>query len=100
VGRRRLDFVPAGDADHVRGVRALAGPADLERALRGRGRSRRARLAGRHHVAERWILVTVRRLFAVRLTHHLRRVGRGRKSRPLEPKSCYTQWMVSQRGPY
>ncbi len=94
LGRRRLDFVPAGDADHVRSFRALAGPADLECALRGRGRSRRTRLAGRHHVAEGWILVTVRRLFAVRLARHRRRVGGGREPGPPNPKSCYTCWMV------
>ena len=94
VGLRRLEFVPAGDADHVRGVRALAGRADLERALRGGGRSRRARLAGRHHVAERWILGTGRRLFAVRLARHRPRVGRGREPGPLDPKSCYACWMV------
>ena len=60
-----LTFVPARDADHGRGVRALAGRADLECALRGGGRSRRARLAGRHHLAQRWILGTGRRLFAL-----------------------------------
>ena len=47
-----LSFVPAGDADHVRGVRALAGGADLERALYGGRRSGRARSAGRHHLAQ------------------------------------------------
>src|SRR4029077_1100885 len=34
MGRLRVDFVPARDAYHGRGVWALAGPADLERALR------------------------------------------------------------------
>ena len=43
VGLRRVDLVPARDADHGRDVRALAGRADLERALRGGRRSRRAR---------------------------------------------------------
>ena len=72
MGRLRVDFVPTRDADHVRGVWALAGPADLERALRRRGRCRRARLAGRHHLAERRILGTGRRLFALRLARHRR----------------------------
>jgi hypothetical protein len=94
MGRRRVDFVPARHADHGRDVRALARRADLERALRGGGRSRRPRLAGRHHVAERWILGTGRRLFAVRLAHHRPRVGRGREPGPLDPKSCYACWMV------
>jgi len=67
MDRLRVDFVPARDAYHGRGVWALAGPADLERALRGRVRRRRARLARRHHLAERRILGTGRRLFALRL---------------------------------
>src|SRR6266851_8973642 len=94
VGRRRVDFVPARDADHGRDVRALAGRADLERALRGGGRSRRARLAGRHHVAEQWILGTGRRLFTVRLAHHRGRVGPGREPDPLDPKSYYACGLV------
>ena len=94
VGQRRVEFVSARDADHVGGVRALAGQADLERALRGGSRSRRARLAGRHHVAERRILGTGRRLFAVRLAHHRPRVGPGREPGPPDPKSCDACWMV------
>ena len=50
LGLRRDDLVPARDADHVGSVRALAGRLDLERAVRGGGRRRRARPAGRHHV--------------------------------------------------
>ena len=65
-----------------------------KQALRGGGCSRRARLAGRHHVAERWILGSGRRLFAVRLARHRPRVGPGREPGPLDPKSCYTCWMV------
>jgi hypothetical protein len=95
VGRRRLDFVPAGHADHVRGIRTLAGPADFERALRCGSWSRRARVAGRHHVAERWILVTVRSLFAVYLAPHRRRVGPGREPCPLDQKSGYACSMVT-----
>src|SRR5260221_851314 len=72
----------------------MAGRADLERALRGGGRSRCACLAGRHHVAERWILGTRRRLFEVRLAHHRHRVGPRREPGPLGPKSCYSCWMV------
>jgi succinate dehydrogenase/fumarate reductase cytochrome b subunit len=94
VGRRRADVVPARDAGHGERVRALAGRVDLERALRRRGRGCRARLAGRHHVAERWILGTGRRLFAVRLAHHRPRVGRGREPGPLGPKSRDATWMV------
>ena len=85
VGRRRVDFVPARDADHGRVVRALAGQADVECAVHSGGHSRRARLAGRHHLAERRILGTGRRLFAVRLTHHRPRLGRGREPDPLGP---------------
>src|ERR1700681_4717582 len=94
MGRLRVDFVPARDAYHGRGVRALAGPADLERALRGRGRCRRARLARRHHLAERRILGTGRRLFALRLARHRPAVWHGRERGALDPKSCYTCWMV------
>ena len=65
-----------------------------KQALRGGGCSRRARLAGRHHVAERWNLGSGRRLFAVRLAHHRRRVGPGREPGPLDPKSCYACGMV------
>jgi hypothetical protein len=79
TGRLRVDFVPARDAYHGRGVWALAGLADLERALRGRGRCRRARIARRHHLAERWTLGTGRRLFALRLARHWPSVGHGRK---------------------
>ena len=65
-----------------------------KQALRGGGCSRRARLAGRHHVAERWNLGSGRRLFAVRLTHHLPSMGLGREPGPFDPKSCYACWMV------
>ncbi len=94
VGRLRVDFVPARDAYHGRGVWTLAGPADLERALRGRGRCRRARPARRHHLAQRRILGTGRRLFALRLARHRPGVGHGRERGALDPKSCYTCWMV------
>src|SRR5260221_8922026 len=94
MGRLRVDFVPARDAYDGRGVWALAGPADLERALRGRGRCRRARLARLHHLAERRILGTGRRLFALRLARHRRGVGHGRERGALDPKPCYTCWMV------
>ena len=79
MGRLRVDFVPARDACNGRGVRALAGPPDLERALRRRGRCRRARLVRRHHLAERRILGTRRRLFALRLARHRPGVGHGRE---------------------
>jgi len=62
---------------------------DLERSFRSWGRSGRARIAGRHHVAEGLILGTRRCLFTVRLAHHRRRVDRGRKPRPPDPKYCY-----------
>jgi pimeloyl-ACP methyl ester carboxylesterase len=35
VGRRCVEFLPTGDADHGRLIRTLAGPAHLERAFRG-----------------------------------------------------------------
>src|SRR6266481_9514846 len=98
MGRLRVDFVPAGDACHGLGVRAVAGPADLERAVRGRGRCRHAWLARRHHLGERRILGTGRRLFAVRLARHLPGVGPGREWGALDSQPCYSQWMVSQRG--
>jgi hypothetical protein len=93
-----LHFVRARDACHGLGVRAVAGSADLERAVRGRGRCRRARLAGRHHLADRRILGTGRSLFAFRLARHRRAVGHGRERGALDPQPCYSQWMVSQRG--
>ena len=71
-------------------VWALAGATDLERSLRSGGWSGRARIAGRHHVAEGRILGTGRCLFTVRLAHHRRRVGRRRKPRPPDPKSRYS----------
>src|SRR5258706_14901707 len=89
-----VEFVPESHVDHVCGVWAMAGRADLERALGGGGRSRCACLAGRHHVAERWILGTRRRLFDVRLAHHRHRVGPRREPGRLGPKSCYSCWMV------
>src|SRR5258706_3672464 len=89
-----VEFVPESHVDHVCGVWAMAGRADLERALRGGGRSRCACLAGRHHVAERWILGTRRRLFEVRLAHHRHRVGPGSEPCSLDPKSCYACGMV------
>jgi hypothetical protein len=94
VGLRRDDFVSAGDVDHGWDLRTLAGQAHLKRALCSGSCSGRARVAGRHHVAQRWILVTLRRLFAVRLAHHWARVGPGREPGPLDPKSCYACWMV------
>jgi len=93
MGSLRVEFVPESHVNHVRGVWAMAGRADLERALRGGGRSRCARLAGRHDVAERWILGTRRRLFAVRLAHHRHRVGSGGEPGPLDP-TCYACGMV------
>jgi len=93
VGPGRVEFVPARDADHGRVVRAVAGRADLERALRGVRRSRRARRARRHYVAERWILGPGRRLRAVRLAHRRPGVGRGGEPGP-GPQSCYACWMV------
>jgi enoyl-CoA hydratase/carnithine racemase len=77
-------------------VRILAGWGYLERGLRGGGRRRCARLAGWHHVAERWILGTGRPLFAVRVSHHRPCVGRGREPGPPDPKSCYACGMVRQ----
>src|SRR6266849_239982 len=94
MGSLCVGFVPESHVDHVCGVWAMAGRADLERALRGGGRSRCACLAGRHHVAERWILGTRRRLFEVRLAHHRHRVGPGSEPCSLDPKSCYTCGMV------
>src|SRR5580693_8856365 len=94
MGRLRVDFVPARDAHYVRCVWTLAGPANLERALRGRGRCRRARLARRHHLAERWTVDTGRRLFAVRLARHWPGVGHGRERGALDPQPCNSSWVV------
>src|SRR6202045_541724 len=94
MGRLRVVSVPTSYADHVRGLWALAGPADLERPFRRRGRCRRARLAGRHYLAERPTLGTGRRLFALRLARHRPGVGPGRERGGLDPKSCCTCWMV------
>jgi len=93
MGSLCVEFVPESHVDHVCSVWAMAGRADLERALRGGGRSRRACLAGRHHVAER-ILGTRRRLFEVRLAHHRHRVGPGSEPSSLDSKSCYACGMV------
>jgi hypothetical protein len=60
-----------------------------------RGRRRRGRLVGGHHVAERRILGTGRRLFTLRLARHRPGVGHGRERGALDPKSCYSQWMVN-----
>src|SRR5260221_12965493 len=98
MGPPRVELVPARDADHVGGFRALAGRADLERTLRGGGRSRRPRRAGRYHVAERWVLGTGRRLLAVRLAHHRPRVGADREPGPPDPKPCDARRMVKTDG--
>ena len=84
-----LTSFPRAMLGYVRGVWALAGAADLERALLSWSCRGRTRIAGRHHVAEGRILGTGRCLFTVRLAHHRRRVGRGRKPRPPNPTSCY-----------
>jgi hypothetical protein len=47
-----------------------------------------------HHLAERRILGTGRRLFALRLARHRPGVGHGRERGALDPKSCCTCWMV------
>src|SRR6202521_3998877 len=94
MGAPRLELVPARDAEHVGGVRALAGRAHLERALRGGGRSRRPRRAGRYHVAERWVLGTGRRLLAVRLAHHRPRVGADREPGSPGSESRHARRMV------
>src|SRR5437588_7190961 len=97
MGWRRIDFVSACDAHHGRFVRILAGKVFLERGLRSVCRSRCARLAGRYYVAERRVLGARRRLFAVRLTHHLSSVGLGREPGALDPTSRYARWMVMRR---
>jgi hypothetical protein len=68
----------------------------LERALRGGRRGPVARLAGRHHLAERWILGAGRRLFALRLAYHRPRMRLGRQPDPLETKPRYACGMVNQ----
>jgi hypothetical protein len=54
-------------ADNGRNVRVLARWPDLEHAVRGRSRSRRAGLTGWHHLGERRFLDTGRRLFSLHL---------------------------------
>jgi hypothetical protein len=58
----------------------LGGPIEFQSRTRSpqRWSQPRARLAGRHHMADWWILGTGRPLFVVRLAHHRPRVGRGR----------------------
>src|SRR5580704_1957917 len=96
MGRRCVEFVSARDAGHGGGVRVLAGQADLERALRGGGHSRRARLTGRHHLAERWALVAGRRLFAVRLARHRPRMDTRSELGSPDQKSSDACRMVMQ----
>ena len=96
LGRRVVEFVSAGDADHVRGVRALARWADIERALHGGGGCGYARTAGRDHVAGRWIMGALWRLFAFGFACHRRHLGPGRELGAFDPKSCYAGWMVIQ----
>jgi hypothetical protein len=94
-----LSSFPARDADHGGVVRALAGRADLEPALRRRSRSRRARRAGRHYLGERRILGTGRRLFAVRLAHPRPRVDRGLQRRvDQEPGDACGMVRTQHRG--
>jgi hypothetical protein len=62
--------------------------------IRGGRRSPPARLAGRHHLAERRILGTGRCLFTFRLAPDRPRVDRGRQPGPFETKSSYACWMV------
>jgi hypothetical protein len=45
-------------------------------------------------LAERWILGTRRRLFAVRLAHHRSRVGGGREPRSVDVESRHARGMV------
>jgi len=95
------DTVPYGWLGLTRSLRAmlimaaavwtLAGPADVELALRVGGRGGRARLASGTTWAERRILAPGRRLFALRLAR--RRLGVGLVvSRCSGPEVCYTCW--------
>ena len=91
----RFDFVSARDADHVRGVWVLAGPADLERALRGRGRCRRVRLARGHDLADRRIWApdgVYSRIVSPAIGLGVR--GMVVSGGALDPKSCRTYRMV------
>ena len=94
VGVRRAEFVPAGNADHGCGSRALARKADLERALRGGSGSHRPRFAGWYDVAEQRILGTGRHLFPARLADHRTCVGSRREPGPLNSKPRCAPRMV------
>ena len=90
----RVDVIPARDADHGRGLRALAGRADLECDLRRGSRGRRARRPGWHDMAERRILGAGRCLLAVRLAPPPAPLGSGREPRTPVPGSCDACGMV------
>jgi|SRR4051812_27045654 hypothetical protein len=96
VGRLCPDVFPEGDADHVLCVRTLAGPANLERAFRRRGRCRCARVTRRHDLAERRTLGTRRCLFAFHLARHRSGVGDGRELGAPASKPCYPYCMVKR----
>jgi len=93
-----LTSFPRAMLCHGSGIRAVAGKADLDRGLCGGGRSRRPHLTGRHDLDEKWILGAGWKLFAIRLAHHRSPVGRDRKPRPLDQKSCDASWMVTPRA--
>ena len=68
-------------------------PVFWERLWRGSGVQ-----AGRHHMAERWIMGTRWRLYALHLAYHRPPVGAGREPRPPSPKSCHACRMVTPKS--
>jgi hypothetical protein len=93
----RLEFLSARHADHVRELWTLAGRTDLEQAVCGGRYGTVARLTGRHHLAERRLVGTGRRLLSFRLPVHRHSLDPSRQPGSLEPKSRGTRWMVGER---
>lgn len=89
MGRIRVEFIPARHADHVGGVRALAGGAYFQCTLCGGRGSRRAGSSGRYDLGERWVVGTGRRLLQVRLPCDRTGVDRGGEPRTTDAEFCH-----------
>ena len=69
-------------------------PVFWERLWRGSGVQ-----AGRHHMAERWIMGTRWRLYALHLAYHRPPVGAGREPRPPGPSTSHARGVVRDGRP-